>query len=142
PNDGVGRLRVRSGKVQGVVKTERPQRALLLQPLQIAESALRVHHHRECARIRSNDKIPPESTLQGEVRYAEGPVLVDEVPSPQIVRTLADSPRNTSSTCVRQLATDGGAIRLSQERGGVGLHDERRHEVLEHATTPGDEGRL
>ena len=54
-----GNLRLLPGS-QRSIRCREQLGALLLQPLQIAESALRVHHHRECARIRSDHEIPPE----------------------------------------------------------------------------------
>ncbi len=97
---------------------------------------MRIHAEGEERRVRCDDEVARQSALEREGGHAEGAILVDLVSVPRVVRGFRHPPGHAAFTPVGDLRGDGALVRLVQQGEGERLHDERRHQVLEHAPAP------
>ena len=102
--------------IQGVPEALWTKHLLALQSHEIVQCTVQVDHRSEHRCVRRNDKIPTESALEREVRYAERSVLVRLVPVSQVVRAFADTPRNAPFFAICNLASHRGTVCLVDER--------------------------
>ena len=123
---------------------EEPIRSVCTDALEhrkIAQRLVRRDGEGERARIRSDNELAAESALERKIGDTERTVLIRIVPIAHVVRGLGKAPRHAPRVSVGNLSPHCGPMRLIEQRKGPRWHDEHRHEVLEHASTPRDERR-
>ena len=127
--------------VERLVEPERPPRARPRERDEVAGRRPGVDHRRQPGRVGSDHEVLAESSLEAEAGHAEVRVLVGEFEIAHVVGGFGDSPGDAVCGAVRPLAADHQARGLVQQARRRRIHDQRRHEVLEHRPRPGDEGR-
>ena len=127
--------------VQRFEEPELPFRSLLGQAPQIVRGLGGIDHRREGGGIRRDHQILRQAPLQTELGNAECLVLVRPMPVHDVERGFGNSPGHAVSPPVGDLCANGGAARTMEQRVRVVPHEEERHEVLEHRSAPGDQGR-
>ena len=110
--------------------------AVLSQVLEIGQHRFGGKWCRQDARVGRDHEIIGQSTLESQPGYAEGTVLIVPFEILGIVRGFRDPPRHTTVLGVLDLSLDNRRIRFVQQRAGIRLHHQRRHQVLEHRGAP------
>ena len=129
-----------AGVVDRLVVAIAAERAGRGQPVEIDHRLRRFDHGRQGRCIRRDDGVRAESPLQAESRHAEVRVLVGEFEVAGVVSGFGDAPGHAEARAVLHLAAHDQSVGLLDEAADGRLHDERRHQVLEHRTRPRDEG--
>ena len=111
------------------------------QARQVLQRGLRRDRQRQRRRIRGDDEIVGQATLEAEPGHAERLVLVRVVPVAHVVGRFGDAPRHSPLSSVLHLARHGAAIGGVEQCVREGPHQQRRHQVLEHRRAPRQERR-
>ncbi len=133
----VGRARWRV--VDRLVESKPPLGTLGREETQICGGRRRVDHKRKCSRVWSDDEVVRKPALEPEFGHAERSVLVVPLDVARIECSLGNPPRHAIMSCIRDLLANGCSFRLLQKCAFVCPHHERRHQILEHGSRPGNE---
>ena len=111
------------------------------QPDQVVGRGLRIDHRGEHRGIGCDHLTAAQSALQAEARDAETRILIGQFDVAGVVGGFRDAPRQAETFRIGDLAAHGQCGRLLQQAPLRRAHDERRHQVFEHRTRPGDQHR-
>ena len=128
--------------VDGVTESVRSERTEALLRLQIRDGVRGLDHHCQRRRIGSDHQIAAQTAFERQVRDAERSILIDEVAIAEVVGAFAHAPWHSTFGAIGDLSPDRALVGLTEHRERKRAHNERRHQVLEHAPAPRDEGRL
>ena len=118
-----------------------PGAPFVRQAPQVPRGELRLDHRREGGRVGGHHQLVGEAAFEAEARNTEGLVLVVAVAIDEVVGAFGDPPRHVPLRGVLGLAAHGHAAGLVEERPGVALHQQQRHQVLEGGAAPRQERR-
>ncbi len=135
-HDGERPVRLGPGVVHRIAEAERTEQSHPLEHPEIPQRPFGIDHRSQCRGIRSDYQIASQPALERQVGYAESAILIDEMAVAQVVRALTRSPWHAALRAVGDLPPDGAAVGLVEEGERKALHDEKRHEILEHAAAP------
>ncbi len=124
------------GVVDRLVESIWTKCAFLLQAAQIADRRRWIDAQRQHRRVRRDDEILDQSALQAETGHAEWTVLIVEMKVAYVVRGFRYAPGHAALFAVLDLAVDDRSISLPQQRCRIVLHNQKRHQVLEHRAGP------
>ena len=91
---------------------------------------------REQTGVGRDHEIVGKAALQAEARHAKRAVLIVGAGVLHVVRGFRDAPWHPHRLRVLDVAADDRLVRLVKQRAGIGAHDEKRHQVLEHRRAP------
>ena len=135
-HDRVALAGVGTRVIERVVEAEVAQRALLLEGREVRERLLRRHGERERGSVGRDDQVLSDAALERELRNAKGAILIRVVPVTKVIRAFTGAPGHAVLVAVGDLPPHRAVIRLVEQRQRERVHDERRHEILEHASAP------
>ena len=131
----------RGGEVHRLIESKPAPGAQCRQTFEVCGRGRGINHCGQPGRIRRDDAIFAEAPFQSEARHAKIGILIGQFQIARIVGGLGNPPRQPEFFAVFDLTAHDEPICLLQQTPRGRAHDERRHEVLEHGTRPGDQGR-
>ena len=131
----------RARVIQRLVEAIAAARAHLREPGEVARRGRRLDHRRERRRIRRHDDVLAEAALQPQPRHAEIRVLVCQFQVAGVVGGFRDAPGQAERRAIGHLPADDEAARLLEQAAGRRAHHQRRHQIFEHRSRPGDQRR-
>ncbi len=127
--------------VDRLVEAEVSARSLGREPTKVFRRSRRVREQREECRVGRDHELVRRNAAKAELRHAERAVLVVEVQVPGVVGGFRRAPGNLLSPDVLHLRLDRRCARLVQQRVGIRPEEDQGHQVLEHASRPGQKDR-
>ncbi len=140
-DEGLAIGQPRSGKIDGFVEAVATAGSHLRQAFEVQPRTVRLHHGGKTRCIGRYHHILRESPLQTEPWNAEVGILVGEFDVPGIVGRLRDAPRNAQRPPIRPLPLHRQTTGLLEQAADRRAHHQRRHQILEHGSGPGDQRR-
>ena len=113
------------------------QRTDCSQPLEVLHRFARLELRGERRRIGRDHRVLPETALQSEAGHAEIRVLVVHLAVAAIEGRFRNAPGNALGTGVVDLPADDQPAGVVEQPALRLLHDQRRHQILEHRARPG-----
>ena len=129
-------------EVQRLVEAVAPAAVQRFESYEILRGGAGCVHRREARRVRRDDEVLAEAALQAESRHAERRVLERQVQVAFVERRFGDPPRHAATLRVIDLPLDDHPARVVDEAAVRRVHQQRRHQVLEHRARPRHEHRL
>ena len=108
---------------------------------EVTRRRARINHGRERRRVGRDDGVLAKAAFQTQTRDSEVRILIGEFQITDVVGGLRNPPRHTERGAISDLPADDETARLLEQTAGRCAHDERRHQILEHRSRPGDERR-
>ena len=127
--------------VEGLVKAPGAARPFVGKPPEVGDRGGGIHERGESGRIRGDDELVSQASLEPETRNAEGLVLVGALAVRERVRRFGDSPRHAARLRIGPLALHDHAAGFMEQRPGIAAGQEERLQILEHRGAPGHERR-
>ena len=121
------------------VESIAPLRADSAQTVEIGQRRPRVHHRGERGRVGRNDSLFAKAAFQPEARNAEIGILIGQLQVAGIVGGFGYTPGKSEFRRVGDLTADDQSVRLFEQASRRRAHDERRHQIFEHGSRPGDQ---
>ena len=127
------------GVIQRLVKAVTAERADAGEALQIGARRRRIDHGRQAGRIRRDDEIVGQSAFQPEAGNAEVGILVGQFQIARIIGRFRNAPGQTLLVRKGDLSPHGQAACRFEQTSRRRPHDQRRHQIFEHRSRPGDQ---
>ena len=131
----------RAGEVERFVEAIAAKRTHRGELRVVLARCLRIDHRGQSRRIRRDHAVLRETALEAESGHAEIRVLVGEFDVAGVIRRLRNAPRNAKRLAVRRLPFHHQTARLFEQAADRRAHDQRRHQVFEHRSRPGNQRR-
>ena len=138
PDGGARDVRRQPGRriIDRLVETEGPFASLDGQSLQVFTRFPRQDHERQGAGIRGNHQVLSQASFQTEARHAEGAVLVVQVNVRAVIARFGNAPRHAAQVSIVELFLHRRLAGVVEQGVLIAGHDQHRHQILEHGTTP------
>ncbi len=125
--------------VQCLVETETTASADVGEFLEISGRRGRVDHGCQRRGIRRDNDVFPETAFQAQTGNAEVRILVGEFQITDVVGGFRHAPWDAKRGSICDLAMHDQPTCPLDQAAGRRAHHERRHQILEHGSRPGDE---
>ena len=127
--------------VDGLVEAVGALAALGRQVSEVADRRTRPNHHGQGGGVGGDHQVAGQAALQAQAGHAERLVLVVEGRVHGVEGRLGDAPGHAALPAVLDLAGDGAAAAVVEQRFGHARQQQPRHQVLEHGAAPGEQAR-
>ena len=113
-----------------------PERADRAQAFEVGDRLARPELGGEHRRIGRNHGVARQPALEAEARHAEIRVLIGHLAVAGVVGRFRNAPRDVLRAGILHLPLDDQVAGLAENAAMRLLHDQRRHQVLEHRARP------
>ncbi len=125
--------------VQGFIEAVAATSADRGKSLEISSRCGRVDHGCQRRGIRRDDDVFPKTAFQPQAGNTEVRILIGEFQITDVVRGFGHAPRDSKRGSIFDLAMHDQPTRPLDQAAGRCAHHERRHQILEHRSRPGDQ---
>ena len=132
-------IQVGRRKVNRLVEAIPPNGVEPFELFNILHHLTRAEGQRQQRGIGGNDQIIGKAPFKAQARCTKGAILIVHRRIKGIEARFGDAPRHPFLATIGDLLINDGQTTLEEQRIGIGVQQQGRHQILEHRPTPGEQ---